>query len=246
MGTIRDTGLQTGPKRAMILAAGMGTRLGKLTQQRPKALVQWRGVPLLDLVVGKIKEAGFSEIIINIHHYPEMIIEHVQQKEQYGIRIAFSDESDELLDTGGGIAKASWFFGDQPFLVHNVDVLSSIDLGRLYRAHCESGAIATLAVMERITSRSLLMDERGFLKGWRDNRSGETILAGRGVEGLVPIAFSAIQVMDPGVFSLLPVERRFPLIPFYLSLAAKRPVYLYRHDGDEWTDMGNPGSYSMD
>jgi NDP-sugar pyrophosphorylase family protein len=235
---------QTGKNRAMILAAGLGSRLMSLTSDRPKALVEWNGVPLLDHVVRKLKEAGFSEIIINIHHFAEMIIEHVERKNRYGIRIEFSDERDELLDTGGGIARASWFFGNAPFLVHNVDILSTIDLGKLFEAHRLSGAIATLAVKERVTSRSLLMNRHGLLKGWRDNRTGETILVDRQQEGLVPVAFSAIHVMEPEIIGLFPEEKKFPLMPFYLELARSRPVSLYRHDKDEWTDMGKLESYA--
>jgi NDP-sugar pyrophosphorylase family protein len=235
--------LQTEGNKAMILAAGLGTRMKPLTDQKPKALFEWRGKPLLEHVILKLKGEGFTEIIINVHHYAEMIIDFVERREHFGIGIAFSDEREELLDTGGGIANASWFFGENPFLVHNVDIICSINLGRLYRAHAGSGAIATMAVMERVTSRSLLMDQRGYLKGWRDNRTGETIRVDDGRERLTPIAFSAIQVMDPSIFNYLPPEKRFPLMPFYLELAAKKPILLYRHDGDEWIDMGKPGSY---
>jgi NDP-sugar pyrophosphorylase family protein len=156
----------------------------------------------------------------------------------------FSHEKDELLDTGGGIAHASWFFGKEPFLVYNVDIQSNIDLRAMYQNHLKSGAMATLAVKERVTTRSLLMDEESLLKGWRDNRTGETILCASGMEGLSPIAFSAIHIMDPGVFELFPDEKRFPLMPFYLELAKTHPVNLYRHDRDSWTDMGKLESYS--
>jgi NDP-sugar pyrophosphorylase family protein len=233
-----------GKHKAMILAAGLGTRLRPLTDDRPKALVEFRGLPLLDHVVMKLKREGFREIIINVHHRAEMIMDHVAQRKHYGIRIEFSHEEDELLDTGGGIARASWFFGKDPFLVHNVDVLSNIDLRKLMEAHHKTGVLATLAVKERATSRSLLMDGAGYLKGWRDNRSGETILTGGGPERLIPIAFSAIHVMDPEIFSYFPQERIFPIIPFYLELARVQPLLLYRHDADEWTDMGKLESYA--
>lgn len=236
--------LQTKENKAMILAAGLGTRLRPLTDHRPKALVQWRGKPLLDHVAGKLVEHGFREVIINVHHHAEMIMDHVAGRKEYGIRIAFSHEKEGLLDTGGGIAAASWFFGDRPFLVHNVDVLSSIDLDLLMKAHEESGAAATLAVKQRATSRSLLMTREGYLGGWRDNRTGEQILVGKAHGALTPIAFSAIQVMDPEVISHFPTQKKFPLMPFYLELAGKRPVYLYRHDGDGWTDMGKLESYA--
>ena len=134
---------------------------------------------------------------------------------------------------------------DEPFLVFNVDVNSSIDLDAFYRAHSSHGAIATLAVKERLTTRSLLMNRDSLLKGWRDNRNGETILVDpQKEEELFPIAFSATQVLDPEVFSLFPRKKKFPLMPFYLELARTHPVYLYRHDRDTWTDMGKLESYA--
>ena len=228
----------------MILAAGLGTRLKPLTDNKPKALLEWEGRTLLEHSILKLRSEGFSSIIINVHHFAEMIMDFVKSKNQFEIEIEFSHEKEELLDTGGGIAKASWFFGDAPFLVYNVDIMSNIDLGAMYRDHLESGAIASMAVKERLTSRSLLMSKDGYLKGWRDNRSGETILCGDTAEGLVPIAFSAIHIMDPKVFSLFPKEERFPIMPFYLELAKSHPVNLFRHDRDSWADLGKLESYS--
>lgn len=236
--------LQAREDKAMILAAGLGTRLKSLTEHKPKALLEWEGKPLLEHIILKLKSNGFTSIIINVHHYAEMIMDFVQQSDHFGINIEFSYEKDELLDTGGGIANASWFFGEDPFLVYNVDIISNIDLRALFSAHINSEAIATMAVKERVTTRSLLMNKSGFLKGWRDNRTGETILVDQDREELFPIAFSAIHVMDPKVFSLFPKEKRFPLMPFYLQLAAIHPVYLYRHDRDSWTDMGKMESFT--
>lgn len=228
----------------MILAAGLGTRLQELTGNRPKALVEWQGVPLLEHVVTRLKSHGFTEIIINVHHFADKIIEYVDRKHAFGIRVEISDESSELLDTGGAIAHASWFFGEQPFLVHNVDILSNINLSKLYREHIKSGAEATLAVKERVTTRSLLMDPDGLLAGWRDNRSGETILVKTDNRSLTPIAYSGIHVMDPALFTLFPEEKKFALIPFYLEAARTRRIQLYRHDRDTWTDMGKVESYN--
>jgi len=236
--------LQAQENKAMILAAGLGSRLKKLTEHKPKALLEWEGRPLLEHVILKLKSNGFTSIIINVHHYADMIIDFVKQKDQFGIEIAFSYEKEELLDTGGGIANASWFFGEKPFLVYNVDIVSNIDLRVMYLEHLKSGAIATLAVKERVTTRSLLMDKEGFLKGWRDNRTGETILTGSSAEELTPIAFSAIHIMDSKVLEHFPEEKKFPLMPFYLDLAKNHPVRLYRHDRDSWTDMGKLESYT--
>jgi NDP-sugar pyrophosphorylase family protein len=236
--------LQAQENKAMILAAGLGKRLKPFTDHKPKALLEWEGKPLLEHVILKLKSAGFTSIIINVHHFAEMIMDFVKAKADFGIHIEFSHEKEELLDTGGGIARASWFFKKDAFLVYNVDIRSNIDLRAMYQDHLKSGAIATMAVKERVTSRSLLMDREGFLKGWRDNRTGETILCGDTSEGLVPIAFSAIHIMDPRVFEFFPKEQRFPVMPFYLELAKTQPVKLYRHDRDSWTDMGKLESYS--
>ena len=240
----REMVLQTEGNKAMILAAGLGTRLGELTKSRPKALVEWDGVPILEMVILKLIKYGFNEIVINVHHFAEMVMEFVSRKNNYGIRIEFSHEKEALLDTGGGIAKASWFFGPEPVLIYNVDINSNIDLRKLYRAHLEGGRIATLAVKERVTSRSLLMDDGGILKGWRDNRTGETILAGGEQGHLVPIAFSGIQVINPEIVQLFPEKEQFPIMPFFLELARTREIQLYRHDRDTWIDMGKLENYS--
>ncbi len=230
--------------KAMILAAGLGTRLKPLTNDRPKALVEWEGVPLLERVILKLKDEGFTEVIINVHHFAQRVIDFVFQKEQFGIHIEFSHEKDELLDTGGGIARASWFFDKEPFLVYNVDIHCNIDLGAMLAAHHKHGSIVTLAVKERVTTRSLLMNREHYLKGWRDNRTGETIRVDEKEDDLIPIAFSAIQFMDPAVFDLFPRKKIFPIMPFYLELAGTHPVYLYRHDRDSWVDLGKLESYT--
>jgi len=236
--------LQAQENKAMILAAGLGTRLKPFTDHKPKALLEWEGKPLLEHIILKLKSSGFTSIIINVHHHAGMIMDFVKQGDYFGIGIEFSHEKDVLLDTGGGIANASWFFGEEPFLVYNVDILSDIDLRAMYEDHLKSGTLATLAVKERVTTRSLLMSEDELLKGWRDNRTGETILCGPSAEGLVPIAFSAIHIMDPKVFALFPREKRFPLMPFFLDLAKTHSVNLYRHDRDSWADMGKMESYT--
>lgn len=235
--------LQTRGNKAMILAAGLGTRMRPVTNDKPKALVEWEGVPMLEHIILKLKSQGFDQIIINVHHFAEMIVDFVKGKHNYGIQIEFSHEVDEPLDTGGGVAHASWFFEDRPFLVHNVDIMSNIDLRKLYEAHSLSGAIATMAVKDRETSRSLLMNKENLLKGWRDNRSGETILVDTNPEDLEPIAFSCVHVMNPEIFSRFPDEKKFSITPFYLDLARTTDVNLYRHDTDYWIDMGRLDSY---
>jgi NDP-sugar pyrophosphorylase family protein len=235
--------LQARGNKAMILAAGLGTRMRPVTNDKPKALVEWEGVPMLEHIILKLKSQGFDQIIINVHHFADMIVEFIKEKDTYGIQIEFSHEVDEPLDTGGGVAFASGFFADKPFLVHNVDIMSNIDLRKLYEAHTTSGAIATMAVKERETSRSLLMNKKNQLKGWRDNRNGDTILVDNNTEDLEPIAFSCVHVMNPEIFSHFPKEKKFSITPFYLELAKTQDVNLYRHDQDYWIDMGRLDSY---
>jgi len=235
--------LQTNGYKAMILAAGLGTRMRPMTNDKPKALVEWEGVPLLEHIILKLKAQGFTQIIINVHHFAQMIVDFVKERDQYGIQIEFSHEIEEPLDTGGGIGHASWFFGDQPFLVHNVDIMSNIDLGHLFEAHLKSNSIATMAVKERDTTRSLLMNSNNKLKGWRDNRTGETIFVDEDQNNLTPIAFSCVHVMDPEIFKFYPAEKRFSIMPFYLELARTKAINLYRHDLDTWIDMGRLDSY---
>jgi len=227
----------------MILAAGLGTRLRPWTDRKPKALLEYHGMTLLEYAIRKLILAGYNEIIINVHHHAELIMDYVESRKSFGIRIAFSDESDKLLDTGGGIRKAAWFFGNEPFPVFNVDIQSTIDLRNMGEYHMERRALVTLAVKERPTSRSLLMDAEGALKGWRNNRTGDTVMVRDHTGPLKPIAYSGIQVIDPELFRFFPREDRFPIIPFYLELAETQPVFLYRHDQDEWIDMGKKESY---
>ncbi|MEJ2596486.1 MAG: nucleotidyltransferase family protein [bacterium] len=217
--------LQAEKNKAIVLAAGLGTRLKPLTDHKPKALLEWKGRPLLEHVVLKLISHGFNSIIINVHHFAAMIMDFVRERDYFGIEIEFSHERDELLDTGGGIAHASWFFDKDPFLVYNVDIMSDIDLSAMYQHHLKKEAIATLAVKERVTSRSLLMNREGTLKGWRDNRTGKTILCDPSAAGLIPIAFSAIHIMDPEIFTHFPEKKRFPLMPFYLELIAENKYF---------------------
>lgn len=237
--------LQSSGNRAMILAAGLGTRMQPVTNDKPKALVEWEGVPMLEHIILKLKSQGFDQIVINVHHFAQMIIDFVKQKEQFGIQIDFSHEVEEALDTGGGVAFASRFFDQKPFLVHNVDIMSNIDLRKLYNSHIQSGAIATLAVKDRETSRSLLMNADNLLKGWRDNRTGETRLVDEDSPGLVPIAFSCMHVLNPEIFNFFPAEKKFSITPFYLELAKQQDINLYRHDSDTWIDMGRLDSYKQ-
>jgi NDP-sugar pyrophosphorylase family protein len=208
--------------RAMIFAAGLGTRLKPLTDTLPKALVPIAGKPLLEHVILKLKAAGFDEIIVNIHHFPDQIIDFLKANDNFGIRIEVSDERDQLLDTGGGIRKVASFFDDgKPFLVHNVDILSNLDLKELYNQHLRTNSLATLVVSERDTFRYLLFDDNLRLNGWINEKTGETKPAGLSKPELYnKLAFSGIQVLSPQVFDLMKeLEPKFTIMDFYLSNA---------------------------
>ncbi len=229
--------------RAMILAAGLGTRLLPLTKRTPKALLPYKGTPMLEHVMLKLKDAGITEVIINVHHKAEHIIDYVLENKGFGLKVMFSDESDQLMDTGGGIAKAKIFFeGQGPFIVYNIDIFSNIDLKQLLKAHEEGDQLATLAVKNRETSRNFLMNEERLLCGWRNNETGEEIIT-RDEEGLKGTAFSGIHVLDDRIFPLLQEEGPFSITTAYLELSKKHDIYLYNHSKDQWVDMAHPSNF---
>ncbi|HLQ77197.1 MAG TPA: sugar phosphate nucleotidyltransferase, partial [Terriglobia bacterium] len=180
--------------KAMVLAAGLGTRLRPMTDSRPKALVEVSGRTLLEITLSRLREFGVDEVIVNVHHFADMILEYLNGKKNFGMRIEVSRE-EVLLDTGGGLKKAAWFFLDdprrldEPFVLHNVDVLSAIDLQRMVQFHAENQALATLAVKDRTTSRYLLFDERNQLCGRRGKADPNPELV-RSAQTLLPLAFS--------------------------------------------------------
>lgn len=213
--------------KAMIFAAGLGTRLKPLTDTLPKALVPIAGKSLLEHVILKLKDAGFTEIILNVHHFPDQIIDFLKANDNFGIRIEVSDERDYLLDTGGGILKTAWFFDDgKPFLVHNVDILSNVDLTNLYNQHLRTNPLATLVVSERNTFRYLLFNDNLRLNGWVNEKTGETKPIGISKPELyTKLAFSGIQVLSPQIFDLMTgLEQKFPIMDFYLNNAANQVI----------------------
>jgi len=227
--------------KAMIFAAGLGTRLKPLTDTLPKALVPIAGKPLLEHVILKLKSAGFDEIIVNVHHFPDLIIDFLKANDNFGIRIEVSDERDLLLDTGGGIRKAAWFFDDgKPFLVHNVDILSNVDLHALYHQHLRTNALATLVVSKRDTFRYLLFDDNLRLNGWINEKTGETKPANLKHEKFFQkLAFSGIQVLSPAVLKLMEtLEPKFPIMDFYLSNASTQTISGFVPDNYSMLDVG--------
>jgi mannose-1-phosphate guanylyltransferase len=236
--------------KAMILAAGLGTRLRPLTNDRPKALVEVAGRTLLELSICRLRSFGIRELIINVHHFADLVIAYLKANDNFGIRIEVSRE-DELLDTGGGLQKAAWFFLEdaqsaaEPFLLHNVDVISTIDLARLVEDHRKTEALATLAVQDRPTSRPLLFDDQLQLCGRRTPPDGKTELV-RSSSSLVALAFSGIQVISPRLLATMHEDGAFSIINTYLQAAARREKVLgFRADEYYWRDLGRPDNVNQ-
>lgn len=236
-------------KKALIFAAGLGTRLRPLTDTMPKALVPVGGVPMLQRVILRLKEAGFTDLTINIHHFGQQIIDFLQTNNYFGTTIHISDERGQLLDTGGGIRKARPFLdGNEPFLVHNADILSDIDLNALYQHHLQAHAEATLVVSRRNTSRYLILDrEQLRLQGWINKSTGEVRPDGFQYQidslNLCEYAFGGIHVVSPTLFKRMEApdwEGKFSIIPFYLSICREIPIVGYPLEGQKWFDIGKP------
>jgi NDP-sugar pyrophosphorylase family protein len=232
--------------KAMILAAGLGTRLRPLTNDRPKALVEVGGRTLLEITLARLREFGIREVIVNVHHFADMVGDYLKANGNFAMRVEISRE-EELLDTGGGLKKAGWFFlensadRDEPFVLHNVDVISTIDLNRMVAFCRERQALAMLAVQERETSRYLLFDERDRLCGRRAGRGGSPEIV-TGIEDCSTIkafAFSGVHVISPRIFSLMTEAGVFSIVPVYLRLAGQgERIEAFRADQYYWRDLG--------
>ena len=227
--------------KAMILAAGLGTRLRPLTDDRPKALVEVAGCTLLEITIRRLASFGIRDVIVNVHHFADLVVEYLKTNANFGSRVEISRE-DVLLDTGGGFKKAAWFFADSqdPFVLHNVDVLSTIDLGRMVQFHREHEALVTLAVQRRETSRYLLFDEEDRLCGWLRGRDQAPEIA-RPAGDTLALAFSGIHVISPKFVKLMSEDGVFSIIDTYLRLAAaKEKILAFRADEYYWQDLGKP------
>lgn len=233
----------------MIFAAGTGSRLKPYTDHIPKALIPIDGKPMLEHIILKLKAAGFTEIIINVHHLGEQIIEFLTGKDNFGITIHISDERDYLLDTGGGIKHAAQFLqGDEPFLVHNVDIISNVDLKALYQHHLDTNPLATLLVSKRDTSRYLLFNKENKLSGWRNKETGE-------VKSYYPdfdpsihneFAFNGIHVISPQIFEWMDEwTGKFSIINFYLAVCAKTPIQAFEQADLRILDIGKPDALEL-
>lgn len=227
--------------KAMIFGAGLGTRLRPITNDRPKALAEIDGTPLLEIIIRRLINYGFDEIIINVHHFAEKVIDFLESKKNFGINLQISDERGELLDTGGGLKKASWFFDDnKPFLVHNVDTLTDIDLLDFYNFHINNDALATLLVRHRPGSRFFLFNKNKRLRGWENVITNEKILTTDFSDSLEQIAFSCLHVIDPSIFKLIDEKGCFSIIDVYLRLARDHNIFGYVDDESYWLDVGTP------
>jgi NDP-sugar pyrophosphorylase family protein len=230
--------------KAMILAAGLGTRLRPLTDDRPKALVEVGGRTLLETTLERLRASDVCEVIINVHHFADKVLDYLRANKNFGMRIEISRE-ETLLDTGGGLKKAAYFFLenpgglDTPFILHNVDVISTIDLRRMLQYHAENRALATLAVQDRETSRYLLFDERLQLCGRRSAPENNEIV--RPSQNLLPLAFSGIHVISPRLLNMITEDGAFSIITSYLRLTAQREnIQGFRADQYAWRDLGRP------
>ena len=234
--------------KAMIFAAGLGTRLKPLTDHMPKALVPVAGKPMLEHVIRKLIAAGCDEIVINVHHFADQIIDFVKANNNFGITIHISDETDMLLDTGGGIKKASSFF-NEPFLIHNVDILSNVDLKSLYEYHLTSGNDATLLVSPRKTVRYLLFDEGNQLCGWVNKDTLQTKPEGFVYQPEVQkeYAFSGIHIVSPSLFNYMGENwtGKFPIMDFYLQTCQEAKLGGYAKEDLQLIDIGKPETLAV-
>lgn len=228
----------------MIFAAGMGTRLKPLTDHVPKALLPIAGKPMLEHIILKLKAAGFNQIVINIHHFGDQILDFLAANNNFGLQIYISDERDYLLDTGGGIKKAATFLqGKEPFLVHNVDIISNVDLQNLYNSHLQTNPLATLLVSQRNTSRYLLFNKERKLCGWRNRETGEvkSYYPYFNPEQYDEYAFSGIHIISPEIFDWMEEwTGKFSIINFYLSICARTNLMAYPAENLRLLDIGKP------
>ena len=257
--------------KAFILSAGLGTRLKPMTETIPKALVEVNGKPLLQSLIENVKKNGCTDFVVNVHHFADLVVDFLKANQNFGVNIEISDERETLLDTGGAILNAKNFLENEPFfLVHNVDILSDIDLDKMAKHHVKSGALATLAVRDRESGRKFLFDENLCLRGWQNTKTGEyrhcgehsevrhcgldpqshshskgiPAFAGMTVkethERLTPLAFSGIHIISSEIFKHINQQGKFSIVETYLDLGKTFDIRGFQHDSDFWLDVGKP------
>lgn len=227
--------------KAMILAAGLGTRLSSLTFNKPKALVEVDGIPMLHRLLLKLKENGFKQVMINLHHHASQIKESVELNQGFGLDVFFSDETNELLDTGGALVKARDFFtGDSPILVHNADILTNLNLNDLLQFHKRQHAKASLFVSHRNSGRALLFNARNELKGWTNVSTNSFKWTDGEQKNCHPLAFNGIWLAEPDFIQHLPFSGRFSIIDAWLAMAPGHKIVGFEDNSATWFDMGTP------
>jgi len=227
----------------MILAAGLGTRLKPFTDKHPKALAIVNGKTILQRNIEYLASFGIKEVIVNVHHFANQIVDLIKENNGFGSNITFSDETNEVLETGGGIKKAEWFFekDDEPFVVMNVDVLTDMNLKEMIFEQKKNNPIATLAVTSRKTSRYFLFDEKNYLGGWKNEKTGEQKIS-RNSGKCFQKAFSGVHVISPKIFPLIKMSGKFSMVDVYLELAKTQMIAAFDHRGSKFIDVGKPES----
>lgn len=227
--------------KAMILAAGLGTRLKPFTDKHPKALAFVNGKTLLQRNIEYLSSFGYTDIIVNVHHFAEQIINTLQSNNNFGAKVTISNEKDEVLETGGGLLKARDFFNDEPFVLMNVDVLTNLDLSAMKKQHRQLKGLATLAVTSRLTSRYFLFNEEAMLCGWKNVKTNEQKMS-REVSIYHEKAFSGVHMISPKLFELIPFKGKFSMVDVYLHIARNESIYAFDHSGEKFIDVGKPES----
>lgn len=226
----------------MIFAAGLGSRFKPWTDNHPKALAPVNGKSLLQRNIEYLQKYGITEVVVNVHHFADQIIAAVQQNKGWGSSIVISDESNEVLETGGGLLKARQLLeGNEPFVTVNADILTDLNLKRLIDYHKDYKPLVSFGVTNRKTSRYFLFDEYDRLCGWRNKKTDEEIIA-IAKKKLVERAYSCVVVFEPSIFSLIPQQGKFSIVETYLSLAQDHLILGYDHTGDKFADVGKPES----
>ena len=231
--------------KAMIFAAGIGSRFRPWTDRHPKALAIINGKSLLQRNIEYLQQYGITEVVVNVHHFAAQVINEVVSKKGWGSDILISDETDELLETGGGLLKAkSLLINDDTFITLNADFLTDLNLTDIVTWHRANNALISLGVSKRKTSRNFLFDEEGRLCGWTNNITGDEIIA-IPKPVLKPMAYSCVAVFEPVIFDLIQQRGKFSLVETYLSLAPDNLIMGYDHTGDKLVDVGKPESIAV-
>jgi MurNAc alpha-1-phosphate uridylyltransferase len=230
--------------KAMILAAGLGTRFKPWTEKHPKALAVINGKSLLQRNIEYLQRAGIYEVVVNVHHFADQIIEAVEINRGWGSQVQISDETDAVLETGGGLLKAMPYLNDSNFVLINVDILTDLDLKSMIAAHQQLMPLATLATTKRKSSRYFLFDHLDTLCGWRNKNTGEEKIVRDSAE-LNERAFSGVHVIDPRIFALIRQSGKFSMVDVYLSLASESVIRSWDHSHSKFIDVGKPEAVAV-